>query len=244
MMAGVFISVDPVAALRGTNGNSRPDPVAAAAFAQVAGAAGIAASLGTEAAPIGERDLRLLRETVHTRLLIVIPATAELFGLAMDLRPDLCVLASMTPSPAPAKSGIDLIVHHKEIEDSVAALRNNGIGTLVFIDPQPEQIKLALQAGVDGVVLNSHGFSRSYGQGRSAERAETVYGHLVDGIKLAHRLKLSPWLAGGLGYDSLPPFKGIGEIKHLIVGHSVISQALFVGLQEAVQEMVAKADRL
>jgi pyridoxine 5-phosphate synthase len=243
-MAGVFINVDPVGALRQTKGNSRPDPVAAAAYAQVAGAAGIAVSLGTEAAPIGERDLRLLRETVHTRLLIVMPAAAELFGLAMDLRPDLCVLASMTPSAVPPQSGIDLMVHHKTLEDSIAALRNNGVKTLVFIDPQPEQVKLALQAGADGVVLNTHDFSRSHAQGASAEQVEQTYGHLVDAIKLARRLKLNTWLAGGLGYESLPPFKGFGEIEHLIVGHSVISQALFVGLHQAVQEMVAKAAQL
>jgi pyridoxine 5-phosphate synthase len=243
-MAGVFVNVDPIGALRQTKDNGRPDPVAAATYAQVAGAAGIAASLGTEAAVIGERDLRLLRETVHTRLLLVMPAAAELLGLAMDLRPDLCVLASMTPSHVPPQSGIDLMVHHKNLEDSIATLRNNGVRTLVFIDPQPEQVKLALQAGADGVVLNTHDYSHCYDLGTSPEQIEQTYGHLVDGIKLAHRLKLSPWLAGGLGYQSLRRFRGLGEIEHLIVGHSVVSQALFVGLHQAVREIVAKVDQL
>ncbi|MDJ0781038.1 MAG: pyridoxine 5'-phosphate synthase [Desulfosarcinaceae bacterium] len=243
-MAGVYISVDPVGALRQTRGEMEPDPVAAATFIQIAGAAGVAASLGTESSPIAERDLRLLRETVHTRLIITIPAAAELFGLAMDLRPDLCVLVSVHPLSMVPRSGIDLMVHHKELEDSLKALQNNGIRALIFIDPQPEQVKLALQAGADGVVLNTHSFSQGYRHGGSDEQVEQAFGQVVDAIKLAHRLKLRPWLAGGLGYNNLRAFAGLPEIEHLLIGHSVITQALYVGLHKAVGDMVTMANQL
>lgn len=239
-MAGVFVTIDPVGGLRQTSGSSRPDPVAVAAYAQVAGAAGIAASLGTEGGTITERDLRLLRDTVHTQLLFTMPATAELLGLAMDLRPDICVLNAMTPSVAVPLGGIDLMVHNKDLEDSIAALENNGIQALILIAPQPEQIKLAMQAGANGVVFDTREFSL----GTSPEQVEQSFGHLVDGIKLAHRLKLNPWLGGGLSGNNLPAFKGLNEIQNLIIGHSIITQALFVGLHQAVGEIVAKANQL
>lgn len=239
-MAGVFITMDPVGGLRQTSGSSRPDPVAVAAYAQVAGAAGIAASLGTEEGTITERDLRILRDTVHTRLLISMPAAAELLGLAMDLRPDICVFNAMTTSVAAPLGGIDLMVHHNELEDSIAALQNNGIRTMILIAPQPEQIKLAHQAGADGVVLDAREFSL----GTTPEQVEQRFGQLVDGIKLAHRLKLSPWLSGGLNTNNLPAFKGLGEIQGLIIGHGIITQALFVGIHQAVGEMVAMAGQI
>jgi pyridoxine 5-phosphate synthase len=240
MMAGVFVTIDPVGGLRQTSGSSRPDPVAIAAYAQVAGAAGIAASLGTEGGLITERDLRLLRDTVHSKLLISMPAAAELLGLVMDLRPDLCVLNAINPSAAVPLGGIDLMVHHKELEDSIAALQNNGILTLILIAPQPEQVKLALQAGANGVVLDTREFSL----GTTPEQVEQSFGHLLDGIKLAHRLKLSPWLGGGLNSQNLSAFRGLGEIQGLIIGHSIITQALFMGLHQAVGEMVATAGQL
>ena len=239
-MAGVFVTLDPVGGLRQTSGSSRPDPVAVAAYAQVAGAAGIAASLGNEEGTITERDLRLLRDTVHTRLLITMPAAAELLGLAMDLRPDVVIFNAMNPSMAAPLGGIDLMVHHQDLEDSIKALTNNGIRVLVLIAPQPEQIKLALQAGADGVVLDAREFSL----GTSPEQIDQSFGHLVDGIKLAHRLKLDPWLGGGLNTNNLPAFIGLGEIQGLIIGHSIITQALFVGLHQAVGEMVAMAGRI
>jgi pyridoxine 5-phosphate synthase len=241
-MAGVFVNMDPVGALRRIQNESHPDPVAAAAYVQVAGAAGIAASLNVEGGPLTERDLRILRDTVHTRFLINIPAAPELLGLAMDLRPDLCVLNAMSPSASPPPGGIDLMVHHKELEESLKALQNNGIQTLIFIDPAPEQIKLALQAGADGVVLNAGDYCRAFRQGASPEQIEPARGRLVDGVKLAHRLKLSPWLAGGLGYDNLSALARLPEIRHLIIGHRIITQALFVGLQRAVEGMVAVAN--
>jgi pyridoxine 5-phosphate synthase len=247
-MAGVFINIDAVGTLRRIQDDVRPDPIAAAAYIQMAGAAGIAATLGTESGPLNERDLRMLRDTVHTRLLINMPAAAELLGLAMDLRPDICVLNATGPLSRAPRSGIDLMVHHKDIAECLKALQNNGIQTLIFIDPQPEQIKLALQADANGVVLNTYGFSRSYGRGYSLETAAEPHPQsaslLVDGIKLAHRLKLSPWLAGGLSYENLGAFSGLPEIQHLLIGHCVISRALFVGLPKAVGDMAALAAAL
>jgi pyridoxine 5-phosphate synthase len=244
-MAGVFINIDPVGTLRRIQDDVRPDPVAAAAYIQMAGAAGIAASLGVEGSPLSERDLRMLRDTVHSRLLINLPAAAELLGLAMDLRPDICIINAMDTLARGPRSGIDLMVHHKEIADSLKALKNNGIVPLIFIDPQPEQIKLALQAGADGVVLSTYGFSSSFGRGyppeASTEQPPQHLSHLVDGIKLAHRLKLSPWLAGGLGYENLTALTGLPEIQHILVGHSVFNRALFLGLHKAVGDMAALA---
>lgn len=238
-MAGVFVTIDPVGGLRQASGSNYPDPVAIAAYAQVAGAAGIAASMGTKDGLITERDLRLLRDTVHSKLLITMPAAAELMGLVMDLRPDLCVLNAISPSVAAPLGGIDLMVHHKELEDSIAALQNNGIQTLILIAPQPEQVKLALQAGANGVVLDTREFSL----GTTPEQIERSFDHLVDGIKLSHRLKLSPWLGGGLSNQNLSAFKGLGEIQGLIIGHSIIAQALFMGLHRAVGEMVDKVNQ-
>jgi pyridoxine 5-phosphate synthase len=244
-MAGVFINLDPVGTLRRIQDDVRPDPIAAAAYIQMAGAAGVAASLGVEGGPLSERDLRMLRDTVHSRLLISIPAAAELLGLAMDLRPDLCIINAMGQQARAPRNGIDLVVHHKEIADSLKALQNNGIQTLIFIDPQPEQIKLALQAGADGVVINTTGFSTSFSRGYALEAlAEQPPQHvslLRDCIKLAHRLKLSPWLTGGLGYENLTALTGLPEIHYILVGHSVISRALFTGLHLAVEDIAAMA---
>ena len=149
-MAGLAVNVDHVATLREARKSSYPDPVAAAMLAEMAGAGGIVVHLREDRRHIQDRDLRILRNIVQTKLILEMACTNEMVGIALDVQPDLVTLVPETQEEVTTEGGLDLISRDNAIAEIVGTLQDSGIPVSIFIDPSPEQIKVAHQTQISG----------------------------------------------------------------------------------------------
>ena len=149
-MATLAVNVDHIATLRQARGVAYPDPVAAAALAELAGADGIVVHLREDRRHIQDRDVRILRETVKTKLILEMAATPEMIDIALKIKPDLVTLVPEKREELTTEGGLDLLANRDHVAEAVATLRQGGIPTSIFIDPNPEQIEAA-QANVDAL---------------------------------------------------------------------------------------------
>jgi pyridoxine 5-phosphate synthase len=142
-MSGLAVKIDHVAALREAKKSSFPDPVAAAVLAELAGADGIVVHLREDRRDISDRDVRILRQTIQSKLILEMASTTEMVGMALDIKPDHVTLVPEKREEFSTGGGLDLVVHKEEIRETVDTLQNSGIPVGILIDPEPEQLKQA-----------------------------------------------------------------------------------------------------
>jgi pyridoxine 5-phosphate synthase len=232
-MAGLAVKIDQVAALRNARRSQAPDPVIAATMAELAGADGITVHLRLDRKHINDRDVRILRSVIQTKLILEMASTSEMVGVALDIKPDFVTLVPEKREEFSANGGLDLIVHRADISDTVATLQNSGIPVGLLVDPEPEQIKLAHKIGASLVELQT----TVYGDAKTAQKRHRAFLHIVDAVKLAHKLKFSVKAGRGLCYKTIKAFQKIDEIDEFSIGHSIISRAVLVGIRTAVADM-------
>ncbi len=233
-MPSLAVVVDHVAELRRIMESRNPDPVAAAIIAQLAGADGIAIQMAEDQYAVQESDVRLLRQTVNTRLILHIPPTSAMTGLALDVKPERVVLEPITKEDAPADSGIDLIVHGNEIFETVDTLQSNGISVGICIPSDPEQAKLAHQIRADWIQIHA-------GRLKSAASSETQRQELdriIDTVKMAQKLRMRISIGHGLDDRLIKLFKGVPEIDEFSLGQSLVAKALLKGIERAVTSTI------
>jgi pyridoxine 5-phosphate synthase len=232
-MAGLAVKIDQVAALRNARNSRSPDPVTAATMAELAGADGIIVHLRLDRKHIKDRDVRILRNVVQTKLILEMASTAEMVGVALDIKPDLVTLVPEKREEFTVDGGLDLIVHRADVSDTVATLQNSGIPVGLLVDPEPEQIKLAHKIGASLVEIRS----ATYSDAKTAQKRHQAFLNIIDAVKLAHKLKFSVKIGRGLCYKTVKVFKNIDEIDEFSIGHSIISRAVLIGIQAAVADM-------
>jgi len=232
-MAGLAVKIDHVAALRNAQKSQSPDPVTAATMAEMAGADGITAHLRLDRKYINDRDVRILRSVVQSKLILETASTSEMVGVALDIKPDLVILVPEKREEFTADGGLDLIVHRSDIYDTVATLQNSGIPAGLLVDPEPEQIRLAHKIGASLVEIHT----ATYCDAKTAQKRHQAFLNIVDAVKLAHKLKFSVKVGRGLCYKTVKAFKKIDEIDEFSIGHSIISRAVLIGMQAAVADM-------
>jgi pyridoxine 5-phosphate synthase len=232
-MTTLFAGLDHLAMLRSVGGGRDPDPVVAAALADLAGVDGIRVTFGRERGGMQDRDVRLLREVVRTTLMLRIPPQDECLKLALAVRPDVVTLIPGEHEGFGVERGLDVEDRRQELAPFLEALKGIGIHTAVLVDPLPIQAKAAHRAGAGGVLLHTGRFCwASDDAGRAAE-----FEALTNAAKVAHRLGLIVQAGGGLGYQSVGAVATISEIASLDVGHALIARAALVGMGEAVREL-------
>jgi pyridoxine 5-phosphate synthase len=133
------------------------------------------------------------------------------------------------------EGGIDLVIHKTTVTDTIGTLQNSGIPVSVFIDPDPEQLKLAHQCNADLVEIYTDTFCKATTTGKK----EQAFLKIVDTVKLAHKLKLGVNAGHGLNYNTIKAFRGLKEINEFSIGHSIVARAVMVGMEKAVKEMLA-----
>ncbi len=232
-MAGLAVKIDHVAALRNAQKSQSPDPVTAATIAEMAGADGITAHLRLDRKYINDRDVRILRSVVQSKLILETASTSEMVGVALDIKPDLVILVPEKREEFTAEGGLDLIVHRSDIYDTVVTLQNSGIPAGLLVDPEPEQIRLAHKIGASLVEIQT----ATYCDAKTAQKRHQAFLNIVDAVKLAHKLKFSVKVGRGLCYKTVKAFKKIDEIDEFSIGHSIISRAVLIGMQAAVADM-------
>ena len=232
-MAGLAVKIDQVAALRNARKSQFPDPVTAATIAEMAGADGITAHLRLDRKYINDRDVRILRSVVQSKLILETASTSEMVGVALDIKPDLVILVPEKREEFTADGGLDLIVHRSDIYDTVATLQNSGIPVGLLVDPESEQIRLAHKIGASLVEIHT----ATYCDAKTAQKRHQAFLNIVDAVKLAHKLKFSVKAGRGLCYKTVKVFKNIDEIDEFSIGHSIISRAVLIGMRAAVADM-------
>jgi pyridoxine 5-phosphate synthase len=234
IMAGLAVNVDHVATLREARKIDIPDPVAAAAIVELAGADGVVVHLREDRRHIQDRDVRILRQTIKTKLILEMAATSEMVAMALEIKPDLVTLVPEKREELTTEGGLDLHVHKDVASDAVQALQKADIPVSIFIDSDLDQIKLAHKTNANFVEIHTGTFCDANTQKERSEAFEKI----VNSAKLAHKLKLGVNAGHGLGYQTIKAFKGLSEIDEFSIGHSIIARAVLVGLDRAVREMI------
>lgn len=233
-MAQLGVNIDHVATIRQARGGMEPDPVAAAAIAEMAGADGITIHLREDRRHIQDRDLRLLRETVQTKVNLEMAATDEMIGIALAVKPEQCTLVPEKRQELTTEGGLDVRLHAQALEKAVARLQEGGIVVSLFIDPDPDQIKAAAKVGADYVEIHTGCFAEA-ADGK-VEEQELI--KIENAVKLASKLGLGVNAGHGLTYTNIKKVAALGGIEEFNIGHSIISRAVLVGLDRAVRDMV------
>jgi len=229
------VNVDHVATVREARKGSYPDPVVAAALAELAGACGIVVHLREDRRHINDRDLRILRETVQTSLNMEMAATEEMIKIARDVKPDVATLVPEKREELTTEGGLDVRRHAEHVHATVETLQNAGIQVSLFIDPVVEQIRTAGQIKADAVEIHTGGYCEAaLGPSRDRELEKVIHAS-----REAHRLGLSVRAGHGLDYMNVVPVAQIPEIEELSIGHSIVARAVLTGMERAVKEMIA-----
>lgn len=234
-MPRLSVNIDHIATIRQARKGSEPDPVAAAVLAELAGTAGIIAHLREDRRHVQDRDLRLLREVVQTKLNLEMAATEEMQRIAVQVRPDITTLVPEKREELTTEGGLEVATRVPTLKDFIAKLRETGITVSLFIDPEDGQVAASKKAGADWVEIHTG----AYANARPGKDREREYARIAEAAKLAASLGLRVGAGHGLNYSNVGSIARLPEVEELNIGHSIISRAALVGMDRAVREMIA-----
>jgi pyridoxine 5-phosphate synthase len=226
------VNVDHVATLRQVRGVNYPDPVYAALLAEQFGADSITIHLREDRRHIQDRDVKVMMDTLKTRLNLEMAVTEEMLGIATRLcPPDVCLVPE-SREELTTEGGLDVVGSLARIRDACQVLAGKGIRTSLFVDPDPLQLDAAAQAGAPVVELHTGAYAEASGppQARELERVRQAAGH-------AEALGLRVHAGHGLHYHNVQPIAAIPQIVELNIGHAIIARAVMEGMRNSVQEM-------
>ncbi len=235
-MAGVMVNVDHIATVRQARGGNEPDPVVAAALAELAGCDGIIVHLREDRRHIQDRDLELLRKTVKTKLNLEMAALPEMVKIAQKIKPDIATLVPEKRRELTTEGGLDVITNRKSVKKNVQELQKAGIIVSLFIDPDPKQIEVSREEiETDYIEIHTGAFSEA--KNLTQEKSELQ--KLIEAVGVASQLGLGINAGHGLDYYNIKKVISIEEIEEFSIGHSIVARALMVGMEKAVREMIA-----
>jgi len=233
MIMRLFVNIDHVATVRQARRTDEPDPVRAAVLAELGGADGITVHLREDRRHIQDRDVRLLMETARTGVNLELAASSEVLQLACAWRPRQATLVPENRQEITTEGGLDVGASHRAgLVAAVEALRSAGVRTSLFIDPDAGAIEASADLGVEAVELHTG----EYANARGVERTEQLE-RLRQGAELGRRLGVDVHAGHGLTYENVTPVAAIAELEELNIGHSIVSRAVFTGMEAAVREM-------
>jgi len=234
-MVELAINVDHVATIREARGITEPDPVLAAGICELAGAAGIVIHLREDRRHIQDRDLQLLRQTVKTKLNLEMAATQEMLSIAAKTKPDMITLVPEKRKELTTEGGLDVVRNRKKIQKAIVKMDKEGIPVSLFIDPVEKQIKAAKKVGATFVELHTG----RYCEAKTSKEIDREYEQIRESAFAAAAERLRVNAGHGLDYRNTPRIAALEPVEELSIGHAIISRAVFVGLDQAVREMLA-----
>jgi pyridoxine 5-phosphate synthase len=229
------INIDHIATLREARGGLEPDPVTAAHICELAGADGIVCHLREDRRHINDRDLRILRETVKTKLDLEMAATDEIVRIAIETLPELVTFVPERRQELTTEGGLDVLGHMHHLRNVIAEMHRHDIEVSLFIDPVLEQVEAASECEADKIEIHTGEYANARTEAEQMELLEVVR----VAARRAKELGMGVNAGHGLNYLNIIPFRSITEVDEVSIGHSIISRAVFVGLDRAVREMIA-----
>lgn len=234
-MTQLAINVDHVATIRQARGIDEPDPVAAAAICELAGAAGIVIHLREDRRHIQDRDVYLLRDTVKTKLNLEMGANKEIIKTALEIKPDLVTLVPEKRQELTTEGGLDVASQMKKIGKVIEKMTAASIPVSIFADPDPKQLAAANEVGATYVELHTGKYSDIVGESNRQHQFLLIQ----EAADAATQMGLRVCAGHGLNYRNTAPIAAIDAIEELSIGHAVIARAVFTGLDRAVKDMLA-----
>lgn len=234
-MPKLGVNIDHVATIRQARQGREPDPVWAAAVCELAGADIITVHLREDRRHINDRDLRLLRQTVGTKLNLEMADTAEIVGIALEVKPGQVTLVPEKREEVTTEGGLDVRGNQKSLSVAAGKFRKAGILVSYFIDPDFDQLSAARDAGADFVELHTGVYANAVGE----VAAERELAKLRAGAERGGELGLRINAGHGLNYRNVKRILTLPYLEELHIGHSIISRAVFAGLDRAVRDMLS-----
>ena len=232
-MAGLGVNIDHVATIRQARRTYEPDPIIAAGIAEMAGADQITVHLREDRRHIQDRDVRLLRETIATKMNLECACVDEMIALACELKPDQVCLVPENRQEVTTEGGMDVAGNLDRIRSSVERLLDHDIIVTLFVDPDEAQIEASQTAGANGVEPHTG----TYANARGDLQVEQELLAIESGARMVLERELLLDAGHGLNYHNVTPIAKIPGMRELNIGHSIISRSVFVGLENAVREM-------
>ncbi len=233
-MIKLAVNVDHVATLREARGTSEPDPVLAAGICELAGAEGIVVHLREDRRHIQDRDVRLLRQTVKTKLNLEMGATEEIIKFALDIQPDMVTLVPEKRKELTTEGGLNVAGQKKKLKMVIDRMNDAGIPVSLFVDPDSRQIGAAKDAGATFVEIHTGRYSDAAGE----EERDQEFELIASAAEEAYEAGLRVNAGHGLNYFNTGRIAALDTIEELSIGHAIMARAIMVGLDQAVREML------
>ena len=233
-MIKLAVNVDHVATLREARGISEPDPVLAAGICELAGAEGIVVHLREDRRHIQDRDVRLLRQTVKTKLNLEMGATREIIKFALDIKPDMVTLVPEKRKELTTEGGLNVAGQRKKLKMVISQMHNAEIPVSLFIDPDSRQIRAAKEIGATFVEIHTG----RYSDAASEEERDQEFELIAAAAEEAYESGLRVNAGHGLNYVNTMRIATLETIEELSIGHAIMARAIIVGLDQAVREML------
>ena len=227
------VNIDHIATLRNARGTQYPDPVHAADIAERAGADGITVHLREDRRHITDRDVKLLKQTLNTRMNLEMAVTDEMLHIAELTQPEFCCLVPEKREELTTEGGLDVAGNQHKMNLACARLAAKGIQVSLFIDADRKQIDGALETGAPYIEIHTG----QYAEAKNEAQQASELAKLIEGIGYAHNCGLKVNAGHGLHYHNVKPIAAIPQIIELNIGHAIIARAAFDGLHNAVAEM-------
>ena len=230
-MATLGVNIDHVATIREARRTIEPDPVWAAAAAEIGGADAITIHLREDRRHIQDRDLEILRKTVQVKLNLELAMSPLMVDIACQIVPDQVTLVPENREEVTTEGGLDVVRYKKDLVKTIGKLQDAGITVSLFIDPEPAQIETAASLSVPAVELHTGAYANAV---KSAHKELQL---LAQAATFVHQAGLILNAGHGLTYRNVAPIAQLEGMEELNIGHSIVGRAVFVGMTEAVREM-------
>ena len=238
-MLGLGVNIDHVATVRQARRTIEPDPVWAAAEAELGGADGITFHLREDRRHIQDRDAFMLSEMVNAKLNMEMAMAAPIVRIALQLKPDQVSLVPEKRQEITTEGGLDVVKHRRQAAAIVKKMHAAGIEVSMFIDPVAEQIKASADIGADGIELHTGKYANARTKRSSTRALRALEKGLLTGLE--HDLEVH---AGhGITYHNVGPLASMAGFSEFNIGHSIIARAVFVGLRDSVAQMKELMDK-
>lgn len=233
-MTILCVNIDHIATLRQARGGMEPSVLQAAMVAEKAGASGITVHLREDRRHIQDQDVYDLRQAVKTKLNLEMAATAEIINIALKIGPDMVTLVPEKRKELTTEGGLDVVRGKNMLKKAISRFHQKGIPVSLFIAPDLKQVRASSEVKADIIELHTGIYVNAPGKRQQAKELKK----LRQAAQLALKLKLGLNAGHGLDYQNVAPVAGFKGMQELNIGHSIISRAMFVGLDKAVKEMV------
>ena len=227
------VNIDHVATLRQARGTRYPDPVFAALQAEQAGADSITLHLREDRRHIQERDVLALKDMLLTRMNLEMAVTEEMLVFAEKARPEDCCLVPERREELTTEGGLDVVGQESKIREACQRLEQAGIKVSLFIDADTLQIEAAKRCGAPVIEIHTGHYADAVSRGVQQKEFKKI----IEAVHLGHELGLQVNAGHGLNYQNVKAVSAIPEIRELNIGHAIIAESVFIGLNQAVAKM-------